>query len=112
MKKTLVISILVSLIMFCAQTAFSQSIDELTEQFDEEYEALKPPSKSSSVRSDYMFHQTALATMYTSKMLKLMYEQNQEILSKYDEILQKYDEMIQQNNEIIKLLSELGKKEE
>jgi len=112
MKKTLVISILVSLIMFCAQTAFSQSIDELTEQFEKEIESNKPPSETSSVGTDYIYKQTALATMYTTKMLKLMYEQNQEILSKYDEILQKYDEMIQQNNEIIKLLSELVKKDE
>ena len=112
MKKILFIYTLFSLVILCAQAAPCQSIDELSEQFDQEYEAVKPPSASSSVGTDYIFQQTALSTRHTVRILELMHGQNQEILSKYDEIIQKYDEIIRQNNEIIKILSELGKKEE
>ena len=110
MKKTLLFCILISVTLLGSQTAHCQSVDEFTEQFEEEYEALKP-RESSSVGADYVFRQTALAAKYTTKILNLLYHQNQEFLAKYDEILNKYDEIIQQNNEIIKLLSELGEKD-
>ena len=103
---------IVTFTMFFADTALCQSMDELSNEFNEEYEAVKPPSASSSVRTDYVFRQTAIATKHTAKILELMYGQNQEIMAKYDELLQKVDEIIQQNNEIIKALSELGKKSE
>ncbi len=109
MKKIAVITTIISLTLFCHPNAFSESMDEIEDQFSKEYEALKPPSESSSVRTDYKFDQTALATLYTTKMLRLMYNQNQQIISKYDDILQKYDKMIQQNEEVIKLLSDLAK---
>jgi len=85
--------------------AKGQSIDEISEQYNSDYEALKPPSGSSSVRTDYVFEQTALSTRQTTKLLELIYEQNKEILARYDEALNKYDEIINQNKEIIKLLS-------
>ena len=109
MKKILLFCILISVTLLGSQTAPCQSIDEFSEQFEEEYDALKP-RESSSVGSDYVFRQTALATKYATEILNRLYHQNQEFLAKYDEILTKYDEIIQQNNEIIKLLSELGEK--
>ena len=111
MKKILFTSIFVSLIMFCAQTGLCQSIEELNEQFDQEYNAIEPPSATSSVGGDYVFRQTALSTRHTVQMLEVMSRQNQQLISKYDEMMEKYDEIIEQNNEIIRLLSELGKKE-
>ena len=112
MKKIFITSIIACLIILCAQAAPSQSIDELTDEFRQEYDAIKPPSASSSVGSDYIFHQTALSTNHTVRILELMYGQNQELLSRYDEMIQKYDEIIRQNNEIIKLLTESTKKKE
>ncbi len=105
MKKVLLIYIIFQLFMASPQITLGQSIDEINEQYNKDYEALKPPSNSSSVRTDYVFEQTALSTMQTAKLLKMIYEQNREMLSKYDGVLEKFDEIIRQNNEIIKLLS-------
>ena len=111
MKKPVAYFMLFSLTLILPQISFSESTDELSEQFVREYEALKPP-ETSSVRTDYKFEQTALATFQTAKLLQLMYNQNQEIISKYDEMLQKYDKIIEQNKEIIKILSNLKTNEE
>lgn len=111
MKKILLIIILFIQVVLFSQTAPGESIDEIVDQYNKEYEALKPVSDSSSVRTDYVFEQTALATQQTTKMLKLIYEQNREMISKYDDALNKYDEIIRQNNEIIKLLSENDSKD-
>ncbi|MBN1848464.1 MAG: hypothetical protein JW932_07755 [Deltaproteobacteria bacterium] len=110
MKKTLLMVIFFSLMIFLDRSAFCDPIDDLADQFTKGYEALKPPSDSSSVRTDYKFEQTALATFYTIRVLKLMYEQNQLVISKYDEMLQRYDKVIEQNEEIIKILTSLGKR--
>ncbi|MBN1624928.1 MAG: hypothetical protein JW944_00275 [Deltaproteobacteria bacterium] len=105
MKKILFEIILFLQIILIPGFAPGQSIDEINEQYNKDYEALKPPSGSSSVRTDYVFEQTALSTRQTTRLLELIYEQNREMLSRYDRILSKYDEIINQNNEIIKLLS-------
>jgi len=105
MKKILLINIFFLLVTVPPQIALGQSIEEIDEQYNRNYEALKPPSDSSSVRTDYVFEQTALSTMQTTKLLKMIYEQNREMLAKYDGVLEKFDEVIRQNNEIIKLLS-------
>jgi hypothetical protein len=101
-----------AVLILCPKFSQCASMDELTEQYNKQYEALKPTSTYSSVRSDYVFEQTALATQQTTKILELIYEQNREMLSKYDETLYKFDEIIRQNNEIIKLLSKNGSKDE
>ena len=105
MKKILITVILILQVVLLSQTTIGESLDEIDEQYNREYEALKPTSNSSSVKTDYLFEQTALSTMQTTKLLKLICEQNKEMISKYDEALSKYDEIIRQNNEIIKLLS-------
>ena len=111
-----------SIIIFCMafllpliltpKASFGESIDDVFDQFDKEYEALEPPSKGSSVRADYRIEQTAVASFYTAKILKLLAQQNQEISSKYDMMLQKDDQIIEQNNKIIELLSRLPEKQE
>jgi hypothetical protein len=111
MKKNIFILFLFILIFSTPQITFAgASIEELDEQYNKESEALKPPSTYSSVRTDYVFEQTALAAAQTTKILRLIYEQNREMLTKYDEVLNKYDEIIRQNNEIIKLLSKSEEK--
>lgn len=105
MKKILLAVILCMQIISIPGFVPAQSIGEINEQYNRDYEALEPPSGSSSVGTDYVFEQTALSTRQTTKLLELIYEQNREMLSKYDQVLNKYDEIISQNNEIIKLLS-------
>jgi hypothetical protein len=112
MKKILILSVFFAQFILFQQSGYSASMDELTDQYNKQYDALKPPSNYSSVRSDYVFEQTALSTQQTTKILELIYEQNRQMLSRYDEMLNKYDEIIKQNNEIIKLLSKNGSKDE
>jgi len=111
MKKILLISVFLQVMLF-SQLTLGESIDEINDQYNKEYEAIRPSSGSRSVGTDYLFEQTALSTLQTTKVLKLIYEQNREILSKYDDALNKYDEIIRQNNEIIKLLSKDVSKDE
>jgi hypothetical protein len=112
MKRILLIYILFFLVIVSPKITLGQSIDEIDDQYSKDYEALKPPSSSSSVRTDYIFEQTALSTLQTAKLLKLIYEQNREMLTKYDGVLEKFDEIIRQNNEIIKLLSKDASRDE
>jgi hypothetical protein len=111
--KTIFLTVgILALFILCPKFSHGASMDELTEQYNKQYEALKPPSTYSSVRSDYVFEQTALATQQTTKILELIYEQNREMISKYEAALNKFDEIIRQNSEIIKLLSKNGSKDE
>jgi len=91
-------------------TIAQDSMDTLMEQFNQQYEALKP-QPNSSVNDDYKLGQTALGIRYTNKILNLMHAQNQEMLAKYSEILSKYDEIIKQNREVIRLLTRIAKKD-
>ena len=84
-------------------------LGELLENFEEDYNAAKPPSEYSSINSDYKLEQAALGTMYTTKAIGLLYRQNQKLLERYEEMLQKYDTLIDQNKKIIELLSTLVK---
>ena len=112
MKRILLIPAFFLLVLISPQITLGQSVDEINEQYDKDYEALKPPSSSSSVRTDYVFEQTALSTQQMARLMKLIYEQNQEMLTKYNSVLEKFDEIIRQNNEIIKLLSKDAAKDE
>ena len=98
--------------LILASKAPCESIDEVFDQFGQEYEALKPPATGSSIRADYRIEQTAVASFYTTKMLKLLVQQNQEIAVKYNTMLQKYDRIIEQNKKIIELLSRLPERQE
>ena len=107
-KALLLIGLLVLLMSGSSPVVYSESMDELVESFDREYEAMKP-RPNSSVNADYKLAQTALGSLYTTRALNLLYKQNQEMLAKYDEILQKHREVIDQNKEIIRLLLIISK---
>ena len=99
-------------LVLAPKASCDESIDDVFDQFGKEYEALEPPSRGSSVRADYRIEQTAVASFYTAKILKLLAQQNRELSSKYDVMLEKYDQIIEQNKKIIDLLSRLPEKQE
>ena len=86
----------------------AQSMDEMIGKFGNDFQALKP-RPNSSVNADYKLEQIALGTFYTTQAIGKLFEQNQELLSKYDEMLMKYNEVVTQNNELIRLLSIIAK---
>jgi len=88
----------------------SDSMDELSDEFNTSYENLKPPPNS-SVGSDYKLDQVALGALYTNKSLSLIYKQNREMAEKYNILIEKYDRIIDQNREIIRLLSIIAKQD-
>jgi hypothetical protein len=96
------------LVPVSASVVYAQSMDELVESFDREYEAMVPPPNS-SVNADYKLGQAALGSRYTTKALNLLYQQNQEMVAKYDQVIEKYDKMVEQNEEIIRLLTVIAK---
>jgi len=98
--------------MLClpASWGWCQSADEVFEQFDQQYQSLKPTVQGSSVSTDYKLDQAALGSFYTAKMLSIISRQNQEMISKYEELSKKYDQMITQNEKIIELLTKLTEK--
>jgi hypothetical protein len=99
-----------SAVLFVATNAFADPMGDLLDQLGKEYEAVKPRSQYSSVRTDYLLEQTALANYYTNRSLGLIYGQNEQMMTKYDDLLAKYDQIIEQNREIIRLLSQIAKK--
>ena len=108
MRRILFFWVIVLLGLGCVSVMADDPFEELMESFDKECNAIKPPSRYSSVNSDYKLGQAALGTMYTAKAIGLLYRQNQQLLEKYNEMLQKYDKVIEQNNEIIRLLSRIA----
>jgi hypothetical protein len=98
---------LVMLIMAILASAVCVSADpmeELIQSLGDEYEALIP-APNSSVGTDYPTRQAALGSLYTARSMGLIYQQNQEMLSRQGELADKYDEIIDQNREIIRLLT-------
>jgi len=96
-------------VLSCPSTLFCESMDEMAEQYEKEYNALVPPPNS-SMNSDYKMGQVALGTMYTGKSIKMLYDQNQKQIDQNQIMILKYDEIIRQNNEIINLLKIIAKK--
>jgi hypothetical protein len=86
------------------------SIDELVDEFNLKVESLKP-LPNSSLNADYKQAQATLGTIYIIRTLKLLYEQNRELINQNDAIKSKYDALIEQNEEVIKLLSIIIQKE-
>lgn len=106
--RSVILSLLLLLLM--TQGACGESMDNMINQFEKEFEAAKP-APNSSVNSDYKLEQAALGTLYTTRALNKLFEQNKEMLQRYDEMLFKYNEMIAQNKEMIRLLTIMVKKE-
>lgn len=90
--------------------ALSDPMEELLSRFRADYFASEPPDPHSSIKTDYRITQAALGGFYTTQSLSLLYEQNRELLAKYDEMLAKYDQVLRQNKEIVRLLGVLAKK--
>ena len=109
MKRTLFFTAFLAIAIVCTGIAFSDSMDELIDQFGKEFEA-KKPAPYSTENVDYKLDQVALGALYTTKTLGLIYKQNQTLLNKYDQLIMKYDKIIQQNEKIIMLLSIIAKK--
>ena len=109
MRKNLFFLVIPLMVLLGVCAMAGDPLEELMESFDKDYNAIKPPSEYSSVKSDYKLGQAALGAMYTTKAIGLLYRQNQQLLEKYDEMLQKYDKVIEQNRKIIRLLSSIAK---
>ena len=103
MKRTLIFAVLIVLVSATA-SVLADPMDELIQSLDSEYEALTP-APNSSVGTDYPLRQAALGSLYATKSMGLIYQQNQEMLSRQGELAEKYDQIIDQNQEIIRLLS-------
>ncbi len=101
--------IVLSIVLGCPSAILSESMDEMAEQYEKEYQALVPPPNS-SMNSDYKLGQVALGTMYTGKSIKRLYDQYQKQIDQNQIMMLKYDEIIRQNNEIINLLKIISKK--
>ena len=110
MKRTLFITLVLTLVVAFTGVAFCDPMDELIDQFEKDLEAEKP-APYTSVRADYKQAQAALGSSYTTKALSLIYKQNQTVVEKYDRLIEKYDQIIEQNQEIIRLLSIIAKEE-
>lgn len=82
----------------------SQSPEEIFEQFNYQFQAVRPPP-GSSINVDYKLDQNAIASYYAVRMLTIISRQNQEMLSRYEELSRKYDQMIKQNDRVILLLT-------
>lgn len=101
----------VLLVIGLSLSASGESMNDMMGQFEKEFEGTKP-APNSSVNADYKLEQTALGTLYTTRAINKLFEQNKELLEKYNEMLLKYNEMVLQNKEIIRLLSIIAQKEE
>ncbi len=109
MKQYIIFFILIMTFLWFIPNGFCESMDELINQFGQDYESLKP-EKNSSIHTDYKLEQAALGTYYTTKAINLLYTQNQELISKYDQMVEKYNEIVDQNKEVIRLLTIISEK--
>jgi hypothetical protein len=107
--KPSMIGILMVALLASAVCVAADPMEELIQSLGDEYEALTPPPNS-SVGTDYPLRQAALGSLYTARSMGLIYQQNQEMLSRQGELADKYDEIIDQNREIIRLLTVIAER--
>jgi hypothetical protein len=100
---------LIMAILASAVCVSADPMEELIQSLGDEYEALIP-APNSSVGTDYPTRQAALGSLYTARSMGLIYQQNQEMLSRQAELADKYDEIIDQNREIIRLLAVIAER--
>jgi len=108
MKRSL-IGILIVAILAGAFSVHADPMEELIQSLGAEYEAMIP-APNSSVGTDYPTRQAALGSLYTARSMGLIYQQNQEMISRQGELSDKYDEIIDQNREIIRLLTVISER--
>ena len=77
-------------ILMASDMAYGDPMDELVEEYSREFDSVKP-APNSSVGSDYKFDQMAMSGMYATRSLRLIYQQNQEMIRIQQEILNRYD---------------------
>jgi len=92
------------LVFFLAASAWSDPMQDLIDTLEQDYQRMVP-GPNSSVGTDYPTRQAALGALYTNRSLGLLYEQNQELISKQEDLLDRYDRIIDQNQKIIDLLT-------
>ena len=110
MKRSMMLIMVLS-VLSAAVYVFADPMEELIQSMDNEYEALVP-APNSSVGTDYPTRQAALGALYTTRSMGLIYQQNQEMLSRQGELADKYDQIIEQNREIIRLLTLISERVE
>ena len=108
MKKT-TLFILMVVLLVSTVFAYADPMEELIQSLGDEYEAMTP-APNSSVGTDYPIRQAALGSLYTARSMGLIYQQNQEMISRQGELSDKYDEIIDQNREIIRLLGVISER--
>ena len=108
MKRSM-IGILMVAILASAVFVYADPMEELIQSLGDEYEAMTP-APNSSVGTDYPIRQAALGSLYTARSMGLIYQQNQEMISRQGELSDKYDEIIDQNREIIRLLTVISER--
>jgi len=107
--KISMLGIVIMVILAIAVCVSADPMEELIQSLGDEYEALIP-APNSSVGTDYPTRQAALGSLYTARSMGLIYQQNQEMLSRQGELADKYDEVIDQNREIIRLLTVIAER--
>ena len=95
--------ILVALVGTLPAGGACDTMDELLNRFQTEYDGLEPPPNS-SVYGDFKLERVMIGSAYTVRGLKLIHEQNLRLEEKYDLMLEKYEEILGQNREMIDLL--------
>ena len=108
MKRVMLVMLIMA-ILASAVYVSADPMEELIQSLGDEYEALIP-APNSSVGTDYPTRQAALGSLYTARSMGLIYQQNQEMLSRQGELADKYDEIIDQNREIIRLLTVISER--
>ena len=108
MKRSMM-CIMILAVLSAAVYVFADPMEELIQSLDNEYEAMLP-APNSSVGTDYPSRQAALGALYTARSMGLIYQQNQEMLSRQGELADKYDQVIAQNQEMIRLLNVIAER--
>ena len=98
------ICLLIAILMVSTTAVIADPMDDLIQSLVDDYESLTP-APNSSVGTDYPTKQAALGSLYTARSIGLIYQQNQDMISRQEELGYKYDEIIEQNREIIRLLT-------
>jgi hypothetical protein len=108
-KALSVLSLLIlvsALLLATGGTVFAQSMDGLVNQYQKEYEEVKP-RPGSSVGTDYKLDQIAMGALYTVRSLSMIHDQNGQIIQNQQALMDRYDRMIRQNEEVVRLLRRL-----
>ncbi|MFP4032675.1 MAG: hypothetical protein ACLFRG_08755 [Desulfococcaceae bacterium] len=96
----------VALLLAAGGTVSAQSMDGLVNQYQKEYEEVKP-RPGSSVGTDYKLDQIAMGALYTVRSLSMLHDQNGQIIQNQQALMERHDRMIRQNDEMVRLLRRL-----